>query len=712
MVAVVSRLGRQLKLEALWIYRNYILLTFPVLFGIWMLNELTRMPDNVSHDLYMYALDFHKVQQTLSLGMAMLLGILTLRKDLKRPSYEWLGTMPVSEHIYVLAKFLVGWLYLSLFTVAMLMVYIPLAFRHDVPTDVIWQHAGQFALQYELSYAVTLALGMLLAQAIPNRITYVIGFCAWMFGTYFMDIFLLQREQLLALKTFHLNQFFLDSVQESELWWSGLVSEELIWSRAFVAAFTVGMLLVIMLLLAMHKPSSRRLPFWIASFAVVLLCVGLYTPYAHLWQERYEQAANRKQGSASINEDDRYTTFPVNRYEIELFHLGRGEIAVTATLNVPTVGLPADKPLTLQLHRDLLVREVMWNGEKLDVTRAYDFIQLPVDHIATDREEQKLQFTYQGKLKEWMMFRREQFPIFVQEEQLYLPDYAAWYPIPGDLHLFLYDRQADQLKMRHELPPMQSFAMEVRVRGFDTRLYGSLTSSRENQDVIVFQSKDTKGLTLFASPDVMELNVPGESFKLLTSPSNRHEAEAFLSDVNQARAYFKTWLGEGVERIEQIAYFPFSMVDVEMDRWQEVKGNTYFIAETKNHNLDSFQRVNAISAVLFQDLYDGYYYSDQEDGDGSIVGEVRDLFAELYITEVLNRRSNPTFDLKQSESNVYAAMQKQVHEAIDAGKLDQVKAVLRHFYEAGLTIDPMTPKIPMITWEQWNEVWEREVMSG
>lgn len=704
----MSRIWRQLKLEALWVYRNYILLTFPVLFGVWILNELTRMPDNVSHDLYMYALDFHKVQQTLSLGMAMLLGILTLRKDLKRLSYEWLGTMPVSEHIYVVAKFLVGWLYLSLFTLAMLVVYVPLAYRHDVPAPVIWQHAGEFAIQYELSYAVTLALGMLLAQAIPNRVAYLIGFCAWMFGTYFMDIFLLQREQLMALKTFHLNQFFLDSVQESELWWSGLANLERLWSRAFVGAFTVGMLLVIMLLLSMNKPSSRRVPFWVASITVVLLCVGLYTPYALLWHDRFEQAANRKLGSAKVETEGSYTTFPVERYKIQLTHEGQGEISVDATLSVLTEELPADRPVTFQLHRDLKLESVKWNGAELEAKREYDFIQISYEQVETERVEQQIQFTYGGKLKEWLMLQREQVPVFVQADQLYLPDYAAWYPIPGDLPLFYYNPIADKLKMRHELPPVKPVKMDVQVRGFTNRIYGSLPSMDE-QDELVFYSDAAQGLTLFASPRILELKVPGEPFTLLTSPSNRHEAEAFLSDVNQARAYFKTWLGEGVERLEQIAYFPLNMVDVELDRWQEVKGNTYFIAETKNHNLDSFQRVNAISAILFQDLYDGYYYADQVHGNGSIVGEIRDLFAELYITEVLQRRSHPIHDLKRSESSVYDVMQKQVHEAIDAGKLDQVKAVLRYFYEEGLTIDARTPKIPMITWEQWNEVWEREV---
>ncbi|MBE3553648.1 MAG: hypothetical protein IMW85_01285 [Thermicanus sp.] len=64
---------KSFMLEIRMIFTQPLFLSLPILFGIWFAFDLSAISPPRSEDLYHFAYDFHKVKQTLSLGVAMFL---------------------------------------------------------------------------------------------------------------------------------------------------------------------------------------------------------------------------------------------------------------------------------------------------------------------------------------------------------------------------------------------------------------------------------------------------------------------------------------------------------------------------------------------------------------------------------------------------------------------------------------------------------------
>lgn len=194
------------QFELRMIFGNLWLLAMPVLFGLLLFWNL-RLPGQ-KLEFFNEAYSNLAFLHTMSLGLTMLIGVLTIRRDIRRPSYEWSAAMPVSYAARLSAKYLAGVLYFTIFTLLAGAAFAWSSSQMDVDPALTWGYTKYFAVTYEVSYLVTLALAMLLAVCIANRAVYLIAFCAWMFGTFFMDLFLLDRNKWYVLRTFHLNQLF------------------------------------------------------------------------------------------------------------------------------------------------------------------------------------------------------------------------------------------------------------------------------------------------------------------------------------------------------------------------------------------------------------------------------------------------------------------------------------------------------------------------
>lgn len=128
---------RAFSLELRLLRSNPVLLVLPVLFGAWMVYSLSGIAPPVSQDLYLYVYDFHKVKHTLTLGAAMLLGILLIRRDTAKTAYEWTAGLPVSPAVLFSVKYAAGLLYLSLFTAAMAVVYVCFALHYGIGRPIM-----------------------------------------------------------------------------------------------------------------------------------------------------------------------------------------------------------------------------------------------------------------------------------------------------------------------------------------------------------------------------------------------------------------------------------------------------------------------------------------------------------------------------------------------------------------------------------------------
>ena len=114
-----------------------------------------------NHNLYTAAYSFHMLGHTMTLGPAMLIGILSIRRDVRRRSFEWNHSLPVSFFTLLSSKYVVSLLYFSLFTLSTSVIFYILSVSQGIAGHIAMMHTMQFAVQYEVSYMVTLALAML-----------------------------------------------------------------------------------------------------------------------------------------------------------------------------------------------------------------------------------------------------------------------------------------------------------------------------------------------------------------------------------------------------------------------------------------------------------------------------------------------------------------------------------------------------------------------
>ncbi|MBP1154669.1 MULTISPECIES: hypothetical protein [unclassified Paenibacillus] len=706
----------QVRLEGKLVFGNRLLWPLPLLYGLWFVIVLAEPRPDVSQDIYVYAYDFHKLQHTLSLGLAMLLGMLMVRRDLKRSAYEWTGSLPLSSTALVFAKYVVGLMYLSLFTVCMSVVYMIFALRIGMEPASVWMEMSFFAMQYTCSYAVTLALAMALAVWIPNRISYMIGFCAWMFGTFFLDVFIISRLDLYFLKTFHLNQFLLESIWENPVWGPYISRSETAWSRLFVLSFTLLLLVVITWLLKRKRPSRTQNRWAVMSGLTFLLCIGFLWPYGQLWADRYKEWSVKEklavQYPGETTDKEQHDRVKVERYAIQVDRNEDDLLSVTAELRLQQDGIPNKDRIEFALNPGFTLQSVLWDGQEVNWTRKGG--QVHIDALQPDQIDQRkghtITFRYNGILFDWRQSktRRETVVSFVEGSSVYLAEQAAWYPVPGDMREGYREVARNVFELSDQLGVEEESEFHLELNGFAGKVYGTIQSIPSGLTGKMSFQETARGVTLFGG-HLTEIRVPGTETVLITAPSNRREAEVFLTKYAEIMNDYDSWIEHPIPGLSQIFYFPIRQVSTRNDNIKELMGSSLIIGESKHHNLDGFQLANAVHAALFSDQAMGLGFStDPSDPQFSVVSEIRRAFYELYYHE--NKQDNqhstlsPRFTV--GSPNKKDSIGRMVERELNEGHAEHVKRVLNAFYRDGLTIEGQYEhRYPIIKEADWLRVW-------
>ncbi|WP_078379207.1 ABC-2 family transporter permease [Sutcliffiella halmapala] len=619
------RFFKHLQLELTFIFKNWLFIIAPIIYlisiYIWFTNQSYYQGIQF---FYQNASEFLSVGHTLSLGVIILASVLAIRREKQTVMLDWTNSLPTSSLAIISAKFLAINLYSFLFTAIFTLSFFTFGQLKGHTTSFIFDYGINFAIQSQCSYFVSTALGMILAIWIPNRVVYIISFCAWMFGTFFIEGFIIQRYQLYYLKTFHLNQFFLNSAH-SEGWAFSMEQQEVWLSRLFVVFFSLLLICFTILKTTTSRLSSHTKKAWISVIAILLLTVSSIIPYSNLWINRMTHYEKLKEASFVHFPDE--TTFyhlDVKKHRIEMERTGNSTISVHSSLEIPAF---EKDELTFILYPTFEIDTITWNGKAVDFRREQHKIFL-------QRLEQEpintLQVSYKGLLNEWgYVYSSERNFAFIDNDNIFLPSYIAWYPVIGNIPIFDQYIQAydDYIFFNHiqrssywqELIPKTEFS--ITLKGFDQQIFGTHDTTNQLHDgTQVLESTHTQGITLFSLPDLVEVkdDLP---FSLISRGPYVENLQAEMANLQDVFQYLNTWVPLTNDFTNKLVFLPsLQYTNLEMYDFTRVD-NSIFIDEkfsriinSNNEFIDNaFINIKAEiikDAILGSNLETYYHYNN------------------------------------------------------------------------------------------------------
>ncbi|AZK46138.1 ABC transporter permease [Paenibacillus lentus] len=718
---------RQFVLEVNHIFRNPWLMGLPALYGVlYALNLSDVSPYN---NFFNHTYSFHSLAQTLTLGIVMLLGILVIRRDISRPTYEWSSGLPLSYGTRITAKYAAVMAYLTLFSLLAVILFIVFSYGKGIESKIILSHSAYFFFTYELSYMVTLALAMLLAVCLPNRIVYLIGFCAWMFGTFFMQLFIVERYNLFVLRIFHLNQFFVDGNRGYELWGYGLDVPELLRSGLFVLAFSTLLQAAAITILNLQRPTKHSVRLWVTAVLPVLLACGAFVPYGLLWQERYSSYYG-KMNDDTIPEvvqlrSESNEAFEVVNYDLTLERTKNDVISAVARLDIPASTLLGKEEIQLTLNRAFTVSHVEAFGSPLPFAQQGDWLAVSWSGALEEQVENvTLEIRYSGAVMEYN--GRGGFHAFVYRDQVLLPSYYAWYPLPGQQDVYVKDDWSNMLQMGTVFKPMPypDATYRLAVKGFDTGLFTSLPELESTVDADlnqvagesrIFQGRGKEGLSIFGGPfvEVSDSIVPS---RIITTPGSRKLAEHVLEEWSRYYEYFTSWVTDFKPKIHQVGFLqnqqtmPISTENGMYILVSQSDGDSGYAGLLMNEMLlgkrsGSYLIENTREDVRMP-LRSLMWYVYYREADGLSHRDIENGMANFRMLGALFH-AHPD----QDPDHLGDRMVKQVGKALDEGKFNEVKEVLNVFYSQGLEI-PMegsdsSVQARPIPYDAWEREWKK-----
>ncbi|WP_334076194.1 MULTISPECIES: hypothetical protein [Paenibacillus] len=719
----MSKWGRQFGFELAMLFRNPWLPALPVFFAL--LNGWTLSRVSPDQNLFQEAYNMHALIQIMTLGLVMFLGILSVRRDIRRPSYEWSAVLPVSYGTKVSAKYLAGVLYCSLFTLAAAGLYAWFSGRQGVLPEITREYTTFFAMTYEVSYLVTFALAMLLAIAIPNRVVYLIGFCAWMFGTFFTDIFLIDKAGLDLLRTFHLNRLFITEGAPIDAWGIDVLGNELFYSRTFVLSFTLLLLAVGVTVLDRIRPTKHKLAVWTAGGLALLLAAGAFVPYGLIWKERYDgyRAKLADPGLEMMEEDapegKQTDMFAIEGYDITLKKRKGDFLDLQAVLDIPAGELSGRSEIHLTLNRSFQVKEAKINGESAPFTHNGErlAIQLPEAGDAA----LKVEVAYGGTLFDYAPGFQGQGSVyaFAKGKSLFLPGYIAWYPLPGYQSVYVKTRHGKkspgiELGSVFQMLVQGNTSLKLKAEGFAYPLYTSIPETKRQEGAQLFEGQIRDGLSLFGG-SFTELTEPGFPGKVVTSPYDQRFGNLVLQRWQDMYGYFTGWVDHFKPRLTQLLYLPsYSYISYSVENQAYIMPNaldTEYLAkmvmnemllgsrrdEDPNRNVQEDIRLQLRALMWYVYLREEEGFSAETLAQGE---EGAYLIYELYSNE---KENDP--------DRLGLRMMNQVAEALDQGKYKQVKEILNVFYAKGLEVrnsnDEAAGEEGKIPYTEWERIWKR-----
>ncbi len=735
----------QFKLELSFLFKSWIFTPLPSLYFIWLLLSMNTNQEGIHGNLYRTTYETtHSLIFILVTGLCILIGVYLIRRDVGNESFEWHQSFPVSNFIFISAKFVSALLYMTIFTVLMSATYFLFATSENIAIEETAMTIQFFFIQYEVTFLISLSLGMLLSVLIKNRFVYLIAFCAWMFGTLFMEIFIINQGELFYLKAFHLTYLFVDSVLINGTWGIQLMKEEIQLQRLFVTTVAAFLLVLIIFILNIRRPHQYdRL--W---RGLLILSAGLvilsYLPYASFWNERMREFSEIKEESPFITSgqdgEHSYMTFPplphpdgllekegalyqpdrfdIKQYDLSINQQKGDSLYVEAYLTLPEAEFSTNDVIKFTLNQTFKVKNVMIDHQPVPFTRENDFITIS---LPDQTNTPVIQLDYEGTYKLWASnYGQEFYPGYVGHDQIIMPSQSAWYPLPG--HQYLYDING-QSQTNVGLNNRADFNVTVTT---PSPTFGTIEEHQSPNGTYKLHGKTAK-LDLY-SGDLVAITSDHFPFSIVTTSYNRKRAQTFMAELDKRLLYTDYYLTKEIEPMSHLFILP-----VENIRWanymrqQGFIDQNYLLSESSFYQLDEPYLLKLLLQInLLHDSTEIYGYEDGE----LVTSAILSAYTYLYEVEHGNEErasaiKGMVITLKEdipmenySEEEIKAnRVFTMIKTAIESGKEKQVKEVLNRIYSEEW-IDPGFPSdfslfrepSTLISYEEWQQIWD-EIMQ-
>lgn len=719
----------------------------PFLYFIWLLLSMNTNQEGIHGNLYRTTYETtHSLIFILVTGLCILIGVYLIRRDVGNESFEWHQSFPVSNFIFISAKFVSALLYMTMFTLLMTATYFLFATSENIAIEETMTIIQFFFIQYEVTFLISLSLGMLLSVFIKNRFVYLIAFCAWMFGTLFMEIFIINQGELFYLKVFHLTYLFVDSVLINGTWGIQLMKEEIQLQRLFVTTVAAFLLVLIIFILNIRRPHQYDRLWKGLLFLSAGLVILSYLPYASFWNERMRGFNDIKEESPIITSgqegEHSYLTFPplphpdsvlegeralyqperfdIKQYDLSIDQQKEDSLNIEARLTLPEAAFSTNDVIKFTLNQTFKMKNVMIDHQSVPFTRDNDFITISLpDQINTPI----IQLNYEGTYKLWASnYGQEFYPGYVGQNQIIMPSQSAWYPLPG--HQYLYDSNGES-QTNVGLNNRADF--NVTVKG-PSPTFGTIEETRSPGGVYKLHGKTAK-LDLY-SGDLVEVASDHFPFSIVTTSYNQSRVQALMTELDKRLLYTDHYLTKEIEPMRHLFILP-----VENIRWanymrqQGFIDQNYLLSESSFYQLDHPYLMKLFLQINL--LHDGTEIYGYEEGE-LVTSTILSAYTYLYEIDHGNeemasaiRRMVVTFNdaipienysEEEIEANRIFSM---IKRAVESGKEKQVKEVLNRIYSEEW-IDPGFPSdfslfrkpSTLILFEEWQRIWDEEMQES
>lgn len=498
-----------------------------------------------------------------------------------------------------------------------------------------------------------------------------------------------------------------------------MIADEQMYSRWFVLAFTLLLLVAGSIILNRLRPTGYKTASWAAGGLALLLAAGAFVPYGLIWKERYDgyNAKLRDPAIKTLDKimDEPAASYRISNYEIGLKREADDRLRVKVRLQIPAGQLDGSRELPLTLNRAFDVKEVKVDGAAAAFTHQGEALTVKLAEPA--EKNLQVEMEYAGRMEDYMPqgYTEGAYSAFVKGDNVHLPWYIAWYPLAGHRSVYVKEVDGSGLHLATDFvsweqrnnPPVD---VRLNVSGFESPLFTNLTETGRGKDGQTFESKAASGIRILGG-DFEEVGHPGLPVRIVTIPYQVRMAERLLDSWDGMYAYFASWVDGFRPKLDQVLFLP-----MDNSHSYELEDRTYLM-NWMSPNVE--EKAMLLMSSMLLGTRSGESWMGPTDEDVRL--QIRALMWYMYDRE---QKGYSDEELQQGAGNnelyylydnpvetdpnrLSLRMAEQVGSALAEGKYRQVKEVLNYFYAQGLEIVPpdtdsssLKNNIPYSEWER------------